>query len=392
MAPKRLMILNLGSTSFKFKLYEMGDCETALATGGVESIGGRGRYAVNAGGQAEEAACACATHLDALTLCLAAVARLGVPVALDTLDAVGYKAVHGGTVSGARRVDAALMAEMERMVSFAPAHNPVYLTMMRAVAQTSPGLTQIACFETAFHATMPPERAVYGVPYAWAEELGVRRYGFHGSSHSYIAWKLGCEAPQARRVVSAHLGGSSSLCAILDGKSVACSMGATPQSGLFHNDRVGDIDVFVLPVLAQKLGGLDAAMRALATQGGFLGLSGVSNDMRLVERAAEAGDRRAALAVAAFEDAIVGYVGMFAAYLGGLDALAFTGGIGLNAAALRARVVSRLGWLGMAMDEARNLPRYEGRISAQSSRISVWSLETNEELMVARGCMRVLEG
>lgn len=391
MKTRRFLILNLGSTSFKFSLYEMGEAETLLASGGVESIGGEGAYTVTAGGQRREGRRACATQMDAFLLCQSLAESLGAPIDPAALDAVGYKAVHGGALSGARFVDGALTAQMEKMASFAPAHNPVYLGMMRAVAERYPSLPQIACFETAFHATMPEERAVYGVPYEWVERYGIRRYGFHGSSHSYIAWKLGREVPEARRVISAHLGGSSSICAILDGKSIACSMGATPQSGLFHNNRVGDLDAFVLPTLVNAYGSLDAVMEILSTQGGFLGISGVGNDLRQVESAAAGGNRRAALAIGAFEDAIVGYIGMYAAYLGGLDALAFTGGIGLNAASLRARVAERLGWLGIELDGDHNLPKYEGRISAETSRVSVWSLETNEGLMVARGCKRLMD-
>ncbi len=390
MDTKRLMVLNLGSTSFKFSLYAMGERETLLASGGVESVGGEGAYTLRVSTQKQEGRCACKTHMDALKLCLQLGGELGMPADLGALDAVGYKAVHGGKISGAQVVDGALMAQMDKMVSFAPAHNPVYLAMMRAVAQQHPGVLQIACFETAYHATMPLERVVYGVPYEWVERYGIRRYGFHGSSHSYIAWKIGREAPGAKRVVSVHLGGSSSICAILEGKSVYCSMGATPQSGLFHNNRVGDLDAFVLPALVEELGSLDTVMHTLSTCGGFLGLSGISNDMREVESAATEGNARAALAVSAFEDEIVGYIGMCAAYLGGLDALAFTGGIGINDTGLRARVVKRLSWLGAQIEESKNLRRYEGCISTGESRVSVWSLETNEGLMVARGCMRVL--
>jgi len=386
----RILVLNLGSTSFKFKLYDMGAEETLLAGGGVESIGAEGAYRVRAGDRPEEGACACPTHLDALELCMAALMRLGVPVDMDSLDAVGYKAVHGGAVSGSQLVNDALMAEMERMIPFAPAHNPVYLAMMRSVRARYPRVIQIACFETTFHATIPPERAVYGVPYEWVEEFGLRKYGFHGSSHSYIAWRMAREAPAARRIISAHLGGSSSLCAILDGRSVANSLGATLQSGVFHNNRVGDMEAFCLPVLADRLGGMDHALEALATRSGFLGLSGVSNDLRLVEEAAAGGNQRAELAISAFADAVAGYIGMYTAFLGGLDALVFTGGIGLNAAGLRARVAAKLGFLNAALSEARNVPGCEGRISAPESGVEIWSLETNEELMVARGCMGLI--
>ena len=387
---KRILVLNLGSTSFKFKLYEMGENETLLATGGVESIGGEGAYIVRAGEKTGKGPCGCKTHADALELTLAALARLNVEIDMNSLDAVGYKAVHGGAISGSQVVDEALMREMERMIPFAPAHNPVYLSMMRSVRGTYPNLTQIACFETTFHATIPLERAVYGVPYEWVEQYGLRRYGFHGSSHSYVAWKMAKDAPSARRIVSAHLGGSSSLSAILDGKSVANTFGATLQSGLFHNNRVGDMEAFCLPTLAEKLGGQDKALEALSKKSGFLGLSGVSNDLRAIEEAAKAGNERAELAIAAFADQIIGYTGMYAAFMGGLDALVFTGGIGLNAASLRARVVDRLGFVNAKLDETKNIRGFEGRISASDSGIEIWSLETNEELMVARGCVRVL--
>lgn len=387
---KRILVLNLGSTSFKFKLYEMGEKENLLATGGVENIGTEGSYKIKADGREKKDGCSCRTHADALELCMDVLNQLEVPVNMETLDAVGYKAVHGGSVSGSRLIDEALLEEMEKMVPLAPAHNPVYLAMMKSVRAKYPKLTQIACFETAFHQTMPLERAVYGIPYEWVEQYGIRRYGFHGSSHSYIAWKMSQESPQARRVISVHLGGSSSLCAIRDGKSIASSMGATPQSGIFHNNRVGDLDVFCLPVLAEKLGGLEKALKALSSQGGFLGLSGISNDMRDVDRAAKEGDRRAELAIAAFADEIVGYIGMFTAYLGGTDAIVFTGGIGLNDAAFRQRVADKLGFLQVKLDAERNVRGYEGKISAADSGAEVWAWETNEELMVARGCVKVL--
>ena len=387
----KILVLNLGSTSFKFKLYEMGEAENLLATGGVECIGAKGSYAVKLpDGWAEKAECACKTHLDALDLCMDAMKRLGLPVDMSTLDGVGYKAVHGGSLSGSRMIDDALLGEMEKMAPLAPAHNPVYLAMMKSVRQKYPALPQVACFETAFHQTMPLKRAVYGMPYEWLQNYGLRRYGFHGSSHSYIAWKMAKEAPYAKRVISVHLGGSSSLCAIQDGKSIAASMGATPQSGLFHNNRVGDMDVFMLPVLVQQLGSLEQVLKTLSSQGGFLGISGVSNDMRDVEAAAAQGNERARLAIDAFADEIVGYIGMFTAYLGGVDAITFTGGIGLNGVELRQQVADQLKFLNARLDPELNRRGYEGKISSADSGVEIWALETNEELMVARGCMKVL--
>ena len=387
---KRIIVMNLGSTSFKLKLFEMGEEERCLASCGVENIGGEGTCAVQTGGEKHKRACACADHLAALELCLEILRENGLKVELSELDAVGYKAVHGGRISGAQIVDEAVMREMERMTELAPAHNPVYLAMMRAMRQRYPDLLQIACFETAFHATIPLARVVYGVPYEWVEKYGIRRYGFHGSSHSYIAWKMAQESPQAKRVISVHLGGSCSICAIRDGHSVANSMGATPQSGVFHNNRVGDLDVFCLPVLMKQLGGWEQAAKALSKESGLLGLSGVSNDMRQIEEAAAGGNERAALALEAFLDTVVGYIGMYTAFLGGVDAICFTGGIGTNDAAFRKRVAERLGFLHAEADDRLNVRGFEGRFSTEGSGVALWAFETNEELMVARGCMSVL--
>lgn len=379
----KIMVLNLGSTSFKFKLFQMDNHEALLAHGGVERIGEavspwQLRLPV-----AREGKAACPRHEDAFALMLGQLVELGVLSGMEELDAVGYKAVHGGSLSGAAPVTPELMAQMERFNSFAPAHNPMYLRMMRAIADRYPTLPQVACFETAFHATIPLHRAIYGVPYEWLERYGVRRYGFHGSSHSYIAMRMGELEPQARRVISIHLGGSSSLCAILDGKSIAASMGATPQSGLFQNNRVGDFDTFCIPALTEAIGSQQQVMDMLSSQGGFLGVSGVSGDMREILAAMAQGNERAKLAFDAYCDNLIGYIGMYAAYLGGLDAICFTGGIGQHCPEVRKRVCDALGF---AIDESLR----DGKISQPDSAVAVYVLETNEELMVARGTMQCL--
>lgn len=386
----KIMVLNLGSTSFKYKLFEMAQGERELSSGGVESIGAPlSAYRIRSPREIRGEA-SCPRHEDAFALCLKIMLEEGVLASMTELSAIGYKAVHGGSLSGAHVVDDEVLSQMDTHVSFAPAHNPMYLRMMRSMRALYPALPQVACFETAFHAAQPEYRAVYGVPYEWKEKYGVRRYGFHGSSHSYIAWKMAQAAPHCRRIVNCHLGGSSSLCAIKEGKSVAASMGATPQSGLFHNNRVGDFDVFCLPMLAEKLGGLDAVMQELSSQSGLLGLSGVSNDMREVRSAAEAGNSRARLAIDAFADQIVGYIGMFTAYMGGLDAVVFTGGIGVNDASLRRTVCDRLSFVGAQLDPSLNASGREGKISSSESGAEIWVLETNEELMVARGTKQCL--
>jgi len=386
---RRILVLNLGSTSFKLKLFEIDKDEKLLASGSVE-IGENGKSKISANSIVLEANCSCLCHADAMEHCIQMIKKAGVDVDLEKVDAVGYKAVHGGAISGARIVDDELLAEMERMIPFAPAHNPVYLGMMHYIRGKYPQITQVACFETSFHQTQPFYRAVYGVPYEWVYRFGIRRYGFHGSSHSFIAWKMSQAVPRLKRIISCHLGGSSSLCAIQDGKSVATSMGATPQSGLFHNNRVGDFDVFCLTTLAEKMGGINNVMSKLSKESGFKGLSGVSNDLRDVITAADCGDSQAKLAIDAFCDNITGYIGMYTAYMGGLDAIVFTGGIGFNSARIRSDVCNRLGFINVKLNEEKNIAGNEGCISDTDSRVSVWIFETNEELMVARGCMDCL--
>ena len=359
----KIFVMNLGTTSFKFKLYVWEE-ESArvLAAGELESVGAQSSsYELHYSDGTDEAGAAyIADHGAAFEHCFGLLQQRGVLRDLDDLTAVGYKAVHGGNLSGTCLVDEALMAEMERVTPLAPAHNPIYLNAMRNIRQRFPGLIQVARFETSFH----------------------------GSSHQYISEQVARLQPEARRVINCHLGGSSSICAILDGKSIATSMGATLQSGLFNNNRVGDFDPFCLTAVMEHYGySVEQVLKVLSTQAGLLGLSGVSNDLRLVMEAAEQGNTQAQLAVDTLADNILGYIGMYTAYLGGLDALVFTGGIGLNSAVLREMVCSKLGYLGLKLDVERNNGRGDGRVSADDSRVTVWRLKTDEESVVAR-CVR----
>lgn len=389
----KILVLNLGSTSFKFKLLDFSSGETVLASGGVESIGSpKGAYHVKMPDAVDKGECSCSVHGEAMDLCIDKLVKNHIIDSIGDVDAVGYKAVHGGSIIGARFVDDELMKVMEDFSSFVPAHNPIYLNTMRALRHKYPQLRQAAYFETSFHATMPEYRAIYGVPYEWCKDYGIRRYGFHGSSHSYIAWKLHELEPSARRIISIHLGGSSSLCAIKDQKSIAESMGATTQSGLFHNNRVGDLDVFCIPDLIKRYhGDADEVFRQLSTKGGFLGISGVSNDLREVIQARNEGNERADLAVNAFVDSIVGYIGMFTAYLGGVESIVFTGGIGQHSSIIRELVCNELEWLSLYIDINKNLNPGDERIDSSESKVSVWVLETNEELMVARQVKKLIE-
>lgn len=384
----KIFIMNLGTTSFKFKLYRMDErVQEVLAEGELENVGARSSawFLGYPDGRSRKGSDPIADHGVAFAHFAGLLQEDGVLSQLSDLDAVGYKAVHGGSLSGTCPVDDALMEEMERMVPLAPAHNPIYLTAMKTIRERFPGLRQIARFETSFHGTIPDCRTTYGVPYAWRKELGIRKYGFHGSSHQYIAGKLQELEPGARRVVSCHLGGSSSLCGILDGKSIATTMGATPQSGLFNNNRVGDFDTFAASAVMQhKNCSFGDVLKVLSKESGLLGISGVSNDLREVLEAMEAGNGQARLAVETLIDNIVGYIGMYTAYLGGLDALVFTGGIGTNSAYIREKVCEKFDFLGLKLDKTANSGRGDGKVSAQDSTVSVWRLKTNEELVVAR--------
>jgi acetate kinase len=271
---------------------------------------------------------------------------------------------------------------------------------MRAFREKLPGVPQVAAFETGFHQTIPMARQVYAIPHEWTEELGIRRYGFHGASHRYISWRvpeiarpdLADRGTKGLRIISCHMGGSCSVCAIEGGESVANSFGMTAQSGVPHNNRVGDFDAFALMKLTKQGLGLEEIFRRLAKEGGMLGMSGVSPDMRDVEKAAAEGNARARLAVDVFVEAVRHYVGAYLVALRGCDVLAFTGGIGENAAGIRAAICGDMGWAGIELDQQKNLAvrGQEGRISAETSETEVWVVPTNEELVVARLAVEAL--
>jgi len=389
----KILLLNLGTTSFKFKLFDFSVGKEALASGEIENVGApTGKYAANIGEMQLKEDCLCETSGDAFELCLNLLKRGDLLYSIQDVDVVGYKAVHGGPLSGTRLVDEELLNVMEDMVPFAPAHNPIYIKLMRVIQKRYPALCQAVRFETSFHETIPEQRTVYGVPYEWKEKYGIRRYGFHGSSHEYIAGRMKVLEPNAKRVISVHLGGSSSLCAILDQKSIASSMGATPQSGLFNNNRVGDFDVCCLPELVRRFGGeLDTVMDILNTKSGFLGLSGISNDLREIIKAQNEGNIRADLSIRAFADNIVGYIGMFTAYLGGLDALVFTGGIGQNSKEIRALVCRNLGFLKIQIVESKGYEGTDCKISTEQSKADVWVVKTNEEQVLAEKIRALLQ-
>jgi acetate kinase len=370
-----VLVANLGSTSFKFKLLDMERNGETVARGGYERIGQSGSPHK--------------THPDVIDVILKELKAQGI----NKPDAIGFKAVHGGPISGAVRVDDRVIATMEQFADIAPAHNPPYIAAMRAFSERLPGVPQVAAFETAFHQTIPMSRQVYAIPHEWTEELGIRRYGFHGASHRYIATRVPelVGKQKSRRIISCHLGGSSSLCAIENGRSIATSMGLTPQTGLPQCNRVGDFDTFALLRLTKHGYGVDDVLKKLGKEGGLLGISGVSNDMRDIEREATGGNARAKLAIDAYVESVRHYLGAYLVALGGVDVLAFTGGIGENGIAIRAAICRNLDWADIVLDPNKNAVRgKETEISAVESRVAIWIVPTNEELIVARQTVAVL--
>ena len=390
----KILVSNIGSTSFKFRLFDMGAGEAELSAGGADRIGSAGgklTWSV-AGGETRKLARDFADHGEAITLVLDRLVADGALRETGELDAVAFKAVMGGDCDPVALVDDELLATMEYFNPVAPAHNPPYVAAMRTFREVLGATPLVAAFEPGFHRTNPPRRRRYACPPAWADDFGVKRYGFHGASHRYIATRLAELMPRASRAISCHLGGSSSLCAIRDGRSVATSMGLSPQSGLPQGSRVGDFDPYGLKLMAARTGrGLDDLLAELGGRSGLAALSGTSGDMRDVEQGAADGDEPCRRAIDIYVTAIRDYLGAYLVELGGADAIAFTGGIGQRSPLVRARALEGLGFAGIALDaEANAATMDEGRIDAAGSSAAVWVLSTNEELIVARQAAELL--
>jgi acetate kinase len=387
----KILVANLGSTSFKYRLFDMAD-ERQLARGGVERIGSNAsRCFVETSGASCELTAQVPDHAAAVRKCLEQLVdpEHGCLKHEKEVAAIGFKAVHAGRVSGVQRVTTELLAAMERMNRVAPAHNPPYIAAMRLLTERLPSIPLVAAFETGFHATIPDRLSYYAAPYEWAERHEIRRYGFHGASHRYIATRTAqLLSRDDLRIISCHLGGSSSLCAIRAGQSVATTMGMSPQSGLPNNNRAGDFDPFAIPVVMKATGkSLDAVLDDLAERGGLLGLSGASGDVRDLEEAAAKGNPRARLALDVFITSVRHYLGSYLVELGGTDVIVFTGGIGENSRSVREAVCRDLDFLGIGLDPASNATaKGEARVSTADSRVQIWIMPTNEELIVARQC------
>lgn len=393
----KILVANIGSTTFKYRLFDMAD-ERQLARGVIDQIGSpESPCTLQAGDQKLERRLRVPDHAEAVRQCLAQLTdpQSGCLKDAAEVSAIGLKAVHGGRLSGVQRVTPEVIAAMEEMHDVAPAHNPPYVAAMRLLSERLPQIPLVAAFETDFHQTIPERNRCYAVPYEWAEKAQVRRWGFHGASHRYIASRAAeLLGGNDLRIISCHVGGSGSICAIRNGQSMATSMGMSPQTGLPQNNRVGDFDPFALPLIMQYTGkSLTEVLTFLATQSGMLGVSGLSGDARVLEEKACAGNARARLAMDMLASSVRHYLGAYLVELGGAEAIVFTGGVGENRAEFRADVCAHLEELGIVLDPAANkAARGETRISAASSRVQIWIIPTNEELIVARQAAALLKG
>ena len=392
----KILIANLGSTSLKWRLFDFSNsAEKLLHKGGFERV---------------------TDYPKAIEDCLAELKNAGAIADEKELAAVGFKTVIAKNVTGCVRFDDTVLAAMEAYNGLAPAHNPPYITGIRLFAKRVPSVPLVGLFETAFYQFAPEAMMRYAVPDSW-HEIGVRRWGFHGASHKFIAERsaelLGRNDVAARaqnlylnggksavdgdslRVISCHLGGTSSITAILNGVAIGNSLGMSPQSGLPHNNRVGDLDAEALPYAVKTLGiTIEEAQRQLAKEGGLKGLSGgLSNDIRDIQEAAAKGNAKAQLALDVFISEARRWIGGYFFQLNGADAIVFTAGIGENRAELRAAICANLDQLGIVLDVAKNTSTRatEAVISAVNSRVKVLVIPTNEELVVARETKRLLE-
>ncbi|MCB6200270.1 acetate kinase [Extibacter muris] len=388
-----VLVINCGSSSLKFQLINS-DTEQVLAKGLCERIGIDGSLTYQPeGGEKVKSDKPMPTHTEAIQYVIDALtdAKTGVVKSLDEIGAVGHRVVHGGEkFASSVVITEEVLQAIEECNDLAPLHNPANLIGINACEKLMPGTPMVAVFDTAFHQTMPEEAYMYGLPYEYYEKYKVRRYGFHGTSHSFVSKRaaeiVGRPYEELSTIVC-HLGNGASICAVKNGRSVDTSMGLTPLEGLVMGTRSGDIDPAIMEFIAKKEG-LDIAglMNMLNKKSGVLGLSNnLSSDFRDLDTGAKEGNKQAAVALKVFAYRVAKYVGAYAAAMNGVDVIAFTAGVGENSGPVRADVLSYLGYLGIKVDEEANNTRGEEiTISTPDSKVKVMVIPTNEELAIAR--------
>jgi acetate kinase len=387
----KVLVVNVGSTSLKFKMLEMPE-EREVCSGKIDRVGSAGGSALTAVGLRGKVTRNLGTmdYSGALKEMLRTIAETSDEShGLTDISAVGFKTVHARGITGTALLDEDVLQRMEDFICVAPAHNPPYLRAIRAMREVLPRTPLVGVFEAHFHSTIPLSIASYGLPPSFYER-GLRRYGFHGASHHYISERVQRLVPGARRVVSCHLGGSSSVCAILDGKSVDTSMGFSPQTGLLQSTRPGDLDPYVVIYLMKREGySIEDVEALLGQESGLLGVSQLSGEMSDVLKAANSGNSRASLAVQMYCASLCRYIGAYAALLGGLDVLVFTGGIGENSAEIRQAAVEGLDFMGVEIDPELNAHPC-GETLIGNGKCKTYVIPTNEEIIVAREVAKLL--
>ena len=390
----KVLVINAGSSSLKYQLLDT-DNQEVLAKGLCERIGIDGKFTYKPQIEGKEKLdavdVAMPTHSEAIQAVLNALVNPtnGVIASMKEIDAVGHRVVHGGEAfNQSVLITDEVMKAIEDCIPLAPLHNPANITGIKACQECMPGVPMVAVFDTAFHQTMPPVAYTYALPYEYYENDKVRRYGFHGTSHKYVAGRAAAmlgKKPEELKLISCHLGNGSSVTAVDGGKSVDTSMGFTPLAGLPMGTRAGDLDAGILEYLMGKYGyDIKEMVNILNKKSGVQGVSGVSSDFRDLENAHKEGNERAGLAVDMFNYGVKKLIGAYAAAMGGVDAIIFTAGVGENSASQRLAIASGLEFMGVKMDaEANNVRGKETVISAADSKVKVLLIPTNEELMIA---------
>ncbi|KUP05488.1 acetate kinase [Bacillus coahuilensis m2-6] len=391
----KVIAINAGSSSLKFQLFEMPE-ETVITKGIIERIGLKDSiFTISINGEKQKEVTDIPDHEVAVKMLLDKLTSTGIIASLDEINGVGHRVVHGGEIfSDSAIITEDVLAKIEELSDLAPLHNPANITGIRAFQAALPHVEAVAVFDTAFHQSMPESSYLYSLPYEYYEKFGIRKYGFHGTSHKYVSERaaelLGRPIEQLR-LLSCHLGNGASIAAIEGGKSIDTSMGFTPLAGVTMGTRSGNIDPALIPFIMDKTGKTaDEVLDVLNKESGMLGVSGFSSDLRDIEQATEEGNERAELALEVFANRIHKYIGSYAARMCGVDAIIFTAGIGENSDVIRARVLQGLEFMGVYWDPARNKVRGEETfVNYPHSPVKVIVIPTDEEVMIARDVVRL---
>jgi len=384
----KILVCNVGSTSLKYRLFDLTHGEETLSEGRMERVGTQaGAWThQDADAETQKQTLPIPDYATGIRLMQDALLKHTLR-SMESLDCVAFKVVHAKGVTGVQLLDETVLSAMAAFNTVAPSHNPPYIAAIRQFQQALPNTPMIGSFETGFHATMPPEAYLYSVPISLYKEHAIRRYGFHGASHEYVSTRTAeLMGKTDFKLISCHLGGSGSLCAIVNGKSVDTNLGFSLQCGIMHNNRCGDIDPYIPIYLMKDFGySLEQIEIMLNKQSGLLGMSGVSNDLRDVEAAAEAGNEDAKNAVESYCYQIQKQIGAYAAAMGGVDAISFAGGIGENSALVRRKALEGLEFMGVSLDLDKNeSAKPDCELTKAGSRARIFAIATNEEIVVAR--------